>query len=97
MKSTELQDRTFAEAHRVLRPGGSLFAFEITDGWIHRIGHYKSTFTPVAPGSAFARLTNAGFSRVSVDFRSGGFRIRARKAAEASANHEALTASSTTA
>ena len=50
LKSTELQDRAFAEAHRVLRPGGSLFAFEINDGLIHRIGHYKSTFTPVVPG-----------------------------------------------
>jgi len=97
LKSKELQDRAFAEAHRVLRPGGSMFAFEINDGLIHRIGHYKSTFTPVAPGSAFVRLTNAGFSRVSVDFRSGGFRIRARKAMEASASNEALATSSATA
>ncbi len=97
LKSTELQDRAFAEAHRVLRPGGSLFAFEINDGLIHRFGHYKSIFTPVVPGSAFARLTNAGFSRVSVDFRSGGFRIRARKAMAASVNNESLAATSATA
>jgi SAM-dependent methyltransferase len=94
LKSRELQDRMFAEVHRVLRQGGSFFAAEITDGWFNRAIHYKSTFTPVAPSSAFARLTTAGFSRISVDFRSGGFRIRARKAAEASANPPVLAASS---
>jgi ubiquinone/menaquinone biosynthesis C-methylase UbiE len=83
LKNRELQDRMFAEVHRVLRPGGSFFAAEITDGWLNRAVHYRSTFTPLAPASAFARLTAAGFSRVSVDFRKGGFRIRARKAVEA--------------
>lgn len=94
LKTRESQDRLFAEVHRVLKPGGSFFAAEITDGWFNRTIHYKSTFTPVAPTSAFARLTAAGFSRVSVDFRNGGFRIRARKAAETWSNSPALVASS---
>ena len=55
-------------------------AFEINDSWIHHLGHFKSTFTPLSPGSAFARLTLAGFSRVSVDFRRGGFRLHALRA-----------------
>lgn len=97
LKSKELQNRAFDEVHRVLRPGGSLFVFEINDDWIHRVGHYQSTFTPLSPGSAFARLTTAGFSKVSVDFRRGGFRVRARKAAEASTHREGLVAASATA
>src|SRR3989475_12965416 len=47
LRSNELQDRTFAEIRRVLQPGGVFLAFEIQDGWLHRVGHIKSTFVPV--------------------------------------------------
>jgi ubiquinone/menaquinone biosynthesis C-methylase UbiE len=82
LRSNELQDRAFAEIWRVLRPGGVFLAFEIQDGWLHRAGHIRSTFVPVTPASAIARLTAAGFSDVTVDFRRGGFRIRALRARE---------------
>jgi ubiquinone/menaquinone biosynthesis C-methylase UbiE len=78
--SREHQDRAFRETYRVLRPGGVFLAFEIQDGWLHRVGHIRSTFVPVEPASAFARLTAAGFYRVTVDFRHGGFRLRALRA-----------------
>jgi SAM-dependent methyltransferase len=82
LRSNELQDRAFAEIWRVLRPGGVFLALEIQDGWLHRVGHTRSTFVPVTPASAFARLATAGFSKVTVDFRRSGFRIRALRARE---------------
>jgi ubiquinone/menaquinone biosynthesis C-methylase UbiE len=81
--SSELQDRAFAEICRVLRPGGIFFAFEIQDGWLQHAIHRNSTFVPVVPASIPARLTAAGFSRVTVDLRRGGFRLRAMRAGEA--------------
>ena len=77
LKSRELQDHALAEIFRVLRPSDLFLAFEIPDGWTHRVGHVWSTFVPVAPDSAITRLTAAGFSRAAVDLRSSGFRIQA--------------------
>jgi ubiquinone/menaquinone biosynthesis C-methylase UbiE len=83
LRSREQQDHAFQESHRVLRPGGMFFAFEIRDGWLHRVGHYKSTFVPVSPASAFGRLTVAGFSRIAVDIERSAFRVCALRASEA--------------
>jgi ubiquinone/menaquinone biosynthesis C-methylase UbiE len=77
LKSTQAQDQMFAEVFRVLRPGGVFLAFDIIDSWIHRVGHFRSTFTPLAPDSAPDRLAAAGFSQIALDIRSGGFRLRA--------------------
>lgn len=77
LKSIELQDRTFAEVRRVLRPGGIFLALDIPDAWIHRVGHIKSTFVPVDPSTARQRLLRAGLSGVTMEFRSGAFLLRA--------------------
>ena len=79
LRSSELQDRTFAEVHRVLKPGGLFFAFEIQDGWFNRVIHTKSTFVPVQPAELAARLTTAGFDGATLDQRPGGFRFRASR------------------
>lgn len=83
LRSPELQDQAFAEIARVLRPGGVFLAFEIPDGWWHRVEHTRSTFVPVAPASAMARLKAAGFANATVESRRGGFRIRAIRARKA--------------
>ena len=79
LRSGELQDRAFAEVHRVLRPGGRFCAFDIQDGWLNRVVHIKSTFVPIDPQNVVTRLKNAGFADVSVDLRSGAFRFLASK------------------
>jgi ubiquinone/menaquinone biosynthesis C-methylase UbiE len=77
LPSPAMQDNAFAEILRVLRPGGVFLAIEIKDTWLQRIGHIRSTLVPVPPFSANARLTAAGFWRVTMDFRGTIFRLRA--------------------
>jgi SAM-dependent methyltransferase len=82
LKSVALQDRAFAETHRVLRPGGIFLAGEIPDGWFNRAIHFRSTFTPVHPASLAARLASAGFgSDIRMDSQSSGFRFLASRRA----------------
>jgi ubiquinone/menaquinone biosynthesis C-methylase UbiE len=77
LKSLELQDYAFAEIFRVLRPRAIFLAFDIPDGWTHRIAHFKSTFVPIDPATVNQRLKAAGFSKVTMGSRSGAFRVRA--------------------
>ncbi|HWW19041.1 MAG TPA: class I SAM-dependent methyltransferase [Candidatus Saccharimonadales bacterium] len=79
LRSSDLQDRAFAEVHRVLRPGGCFCAFDIQDGWLNRVVHIKSTFVPIQPQTLTARLARASFVNISVDSRSGAFRFHASK------------------
>jgi ubiquinone/menaquinone biosynthesis C-methylase UbiE len=80
LRSSEAQDRAFAEILRVLKPGGVFVALEIQDGWLTRVAHFRSTFVPVSRDGLNGRLRAAGFSNINVDNRSGGIRIRAERA-----------------
>jgi SAM-dependent methyltransferase len=79
LRSSELQDRAFAEVHRVLQSGGYFFAFEIPDGWFNRVIHTNSTFVPIQPNALAVRLTAAGFVDVVLNRRPGGFSFRASR------------------
>jgi ubiquinone/menaquinone biosynthesis C-methylase UbiE len=79
LRSTEQQDLAFREIHRVLRPGGVFFAFEIPDGWLPRVVHWRSTFVPLQSATVPARLAAAGFSRATMASRRPGFQFQAFK------------------
>jgi len=83
LHSQEQQEKAFAEIHRVLRPDGAFLAIEISDGWLHRFAHMRSTFVPIVPSAAIDRLTTLGFSKVIVDAQHAMFRLCALRAREA--------------
>jgi len=63
---TDIQDRLFAELHRVLRPGGTFVA---SDGVGHpdlAALHEDDVYNPVDPGDLPERLRRAGFDEVDV-------------------------------
>lgn len=78
------QYQILAEAHRVLRPGGTLIGSDgvASDGFHHF--HVDDVYNPVEPASLLTRLQTIGFAAVmvSVDER---MTFRARKAANATA------------
>ncbi|MEO6795039.1 MAG: class I SAM-dependent methyltransferase [Mycobacterium sp.] len=75
----QLQDRLFAEAFRVLKPGG---VFAGSDG-IHsrslRLLHIRDTYNPVSPATLPNRLHHSGFRDIAVATADGRQRWRAVK------------------
>jgi SAM-dependent methyltransferase len=75
----DLQDRLFAEARRVLRPGGVFAGSDSNPGRFSlgfRLLHIGDVMNLVPPETLGARLEAAGFD--SVDVRSGDGRVRWR-------------------
>jgi ubiquinone/menaquinone biosynthesis C-methylase UbiE len=79
LRTRAAQESTFREAFRVLRPGGSFLAFEIEDNLLHRVIHIGSVFVPIDRADIADRLSAAGFSRIKLESRSGGFRFSAMR------------------
>jgi len=76
--SPELQDRLFAEAHRVLRPGGVFAGSDSQPSLRFRLIHLFDTMVVVDPATLPERLAAAGFGEVEVRLRRS-LRFRARK------------------
>jgi len=81
MPSPDLQDRLFAELHRMLRPAGVYAGADSLDIDAIRAGHVDDVFVPVDPATLGTRLGAAGFADVETDIGDYQFRFCARKAA----------------
>jgi ubiquinone/menaquinone biosynthesis C-methylase UbiE len=80
--SPELQNRAFAEAYRVLQPGGVFAGVDSTMSLRMRIFHIGDTMVTVEPADLPARLNAANFTDVRVETMKGRFRFRAHRPPE---------------
>ncbi|HEY2792304.1 MAG TPA: class I SAM-dependent methyltransferase [Micromonosporaceae bacterium] len=80
VRPAEAQDRLFAEAARVLRPGGFFAGTDsrASDGF--REFHTGDVYQPVDPKTIARRLKAAGFANATTRSRKRAFRFQARSA-----------------
>ncbi|MGH8965626.1 MAG: class I SAM-dependent methyltransferase [Actinomycetes bacterium] len=77
--STALQDRLFAQAARVLRPGGVFAGSDSRSSLPFRLLHVGDTMVVVDPATLPDRLRTAGFSDARVDTVRGALRFHATR------------------
>ena len=76
-----LQDRLFAEIHRVLRPGAVFVGMDVVDTWSLRLMHWGDTLVPIDPAHLAPRLRRAGFEDTDIETEKRAFRFSARRPA----------------
>jgi SAM-dependent methyltransferase len=74
-----LQDRLFAEAFRVLRPGGVFVGSDRLPSLPFRLVHIGDIYNPIRPDELTKRLGLVGFADIHVDVAGAGLRWRAAK------------------
>ena len=76
--TADAQDAIFAELARVLRPGAMLVAADAVYSTDLLAFHEGDTYNPIDPDGLNARLTAAGFERVTIDRFDFGWMCTAR-------------------
>ncbi|MGV7697751.1 class I SAM-dependent methyltransferase [Mycobacterium kansasii] len=79
--TVSLQNRLFAEAFRVLRPGGVFAGSDGVPSLVFSLLHLRDTCNPIPPATLPDRLRAAGFRDVDVEVRDRRQRWRAIKPA----------------
>ena len=73
------QDQVFAEARRVLQPGGVFVAVDSLGSDDLCAFHEDDTYNPIDPASLVDRLTQAGFTSVDVETNEHAWKVVARR------------------
>lgn len=79
LPSTQAQDRLFAQAHRVLAPGGVFCGCDSRPNLRWRLLHVADTMTVLDPATLAARLEGAGFRDVLVETTPRRMRFRGHR------------------
>jgi SAM-dependent methyltransferase len=77
--TVRLQDQLFAEAFRVLRPGGVFAGSDRLPSLPFRLVHIGDTYNPIRPDELKTRLGLAGFTDIRTDVSGVRLRWRANK------------------
>lgn len=77
--SRALQDRLFAEAYRVLKPGGTFAGVDSLLSWWMKLFHIRDTLVAVDPVTLPRRLQAAGFAQIVAQTNNSRFRFLARR------------------